>query len=79
MDTQEMMRQFDLLEKKVAALVQRCRSLEEIRSGLEEKVLHLQEQLKQKEDAERKFHELRSKVIEKVDRLIATIDMAADQ
>lgn len=74
MDIDEVMLQFDAIERKVGQLVEQVRSLKARNGELTERVEVLEEELRQKAEAENTYAEQKALIRSKIDGLLTKLD-----
>lgn len=74
MDIDEVMRQFDEIERKVSYLLDQCKTLEAKNAELAEKVQTLEEELKEKAESENIYSEQKALIRSKVDGLLTKLN-----
>ncbi|MGM0452040.1 MAG: cell division protein ZapB [Thermodesulfobacteriota bacterium] len=74
METDEVMRQFDRLETKIASLIDQCKSLEDTNSELRQRVKELESELEEKVAAENQYSEQKALIRSKIDNLLAKLN-----
>ena len=74
MDIDEVMRQFDEVERKLGHLVDQCKSLKAKNAELTEKVEALEEELRKKTEAENNYSEQKALIRSKIDGLLSKLD-----
>lgn len=79
MDIEEILQQFELIEKKVAHVVQVRRELEQQNRDLSNRVEELEQTIQAKAEAERKHDEITTLVQSKIDSLIGRLEGIADE
>jgi chromosome segregation ATPase len=75
-DIDEVMRKFDLLEKKIEYLIEQCSTLEEDNLGLKKTVTDLEVALAAKNEAENKYSDQKALIRSKIDSLIERLNQA---
>lgn len=80
MDIDDVMLQFDQIEKKVGNLIQHCQTLESENARLTARVQDLEADLQKRVDKENTFSEQKERIRLKIDGLLARLDhIAADE
>lgn len=74
MDNDEVMLQFDEVERKIGQLVEQCRSLKARNAELAEKVETLEEELRKKTEQENSYSEQKTLIRSKIDGLLSKLD-----
>jgi len=74
LDIDEVMLQFDEIERKVSYLLDRCKTLEAKNAELAEKVQTLEEELKEKTESENTYSEQKALIRSKVDGLLSKLN-----
>ena len=74
MDIDEVMRQFDEVERKLGHLVDQYKSLTAKNAELTEKVEALEEELRKKTEAENNYSEEKALIRSKIDGLLSKLD-----
>jgi chromosome segregation ATPase len=74
LDIDEVMLQFDAIERKVGQLVEQVRSLKARNGELTERVEVLEEELRQKAEAENTYAEQKALIRSKIDGLLTKLD-----
>ena len=74
MDIDEVMRQFDEVERKLGYLVDQCKSLKTKNAELTEKVEALEEELRKKTETENNYSEQKALIRSKIDGLLSKLD-----
>ena len=74
MDIENVMLQFDQIEKKIGTLIKFCKSLEAANSELIEKVKTLESALQQKVETENKYSEQKELIRSKIDGILIKLD-----
>lgn len=74
MDIDEVMRQFDEIERKVSYLLDQCKTLEAKNAELAEKVQTLEDELKEKAESENIYSEQKALIRSKVDGLLTKLN-----
>lgn len=70
MDSNQINRRFEEIERKIERVIEVCRSQEAINSDLKRTIGKLEEELQQKVEAERRYQEERSLIRSKIDNLL---------
>jgi peptidoglycan hydrolase CwlO-like protein len=73
-DEQNIPQQFKKLEKRVEQLVQKCRDLQDAKSGLETKLSELEQALMTKDVDKQKYVEEKTIIRSKMDDLVGRLD-----
>ncbi len=76
MDIDDVMRQFDLLEKKIEQLIEQRNTLEQDNFALREKVGELEVALEQKAEEESRYSKQKVLIRSKIDSLLEKMDQA---
>ncbi len=74
MDIDEVMRQFDEVERKLGSLVDQCKTLKARNAELTEKIEALEEELSKKTESENKYSEQKALIRSKIDGLLSKLD-----
>lgn len=74
MDIENVMLQFDQIEKKIGSLIKFCKSLEAVNTELKEKVKTLETELQQKVETENKYSEQKAQIRSKIDGILKKLD-----
>lgn len=74
MDIDEVMLQFDAIERKIGQLADQCQSLKTKNAELAEKVESLEEELRKKTEAENAYTEQKALIRSKIDGLLTKLD-----
>lgn len=74
MNDQEVLSQFDKIEKRVEKLIETCRSLEAANVELNNKYERLKQEANGKADAEKRYLEQRDLIRSKVDSLLSRLN-----
>jgi len=74
LDNDEVMLQFDEVERKIGRLVEQCRSLKARNAELAEKVETLEEELRKKTEQENSYSEQKALIRSKIDGLLSKLD-----
>jgi len=74
LDIDEVMRQFDEIERKVSYLLDQCKTLEAKNAELAEKVQTLEDELKEKAESENIYSEQKALIRSKVDGLLTKLN-----
>ena len=74
MDTDEVMRQFDLLENKIGHLIEQCSTLEQENLDLKQKVEELEGSVQEKIEAEQQHSKQKALIRSKIDHLLEKLN-----
>ncbi len=74
MDTDEVMRQFDLLENKIGYLIEQCSTLEQENLELKQKVEELGASVQEKTEAEQQYSKQKALIRSKIDHLLEKLN-----
>ena len=74
MVSEEISQQFDLIEEKVEKLIKVCKSLEKTNVDLKNRIKDLEQELQDRDKAEKQHIEQRDLVREKIDRLMKKLE-----
>lgn len=74
MNDQEVLSQFDKIEKRVEKLIETCRSLEAANVELNNKYERLKQEANGKADAEKRYLEQRDLIRSKIDSLLSRLN-----
>ncbi len=74
MNDQEVLSQFDKIEKRVEKLIETCRSLEAANVELNNKYERLKQEANGKADAEKRYIEQRDLIRSKIDSLLSRLN-----
>jgi len=74
LNDQEVLSQFDKIEKRVEKLIETCRSLEAANVELNNKYERLKQEANGKADAEKRYFEQRDLIRSKVDSLLSRLN-----
>ena len=74
MDNNNVMRQFDQIEEKVANLIERCNLLEKLNFELSVKVKSLEAELTEKVETENKHSEQKALIRSRIDNILSKLD-----
>ncbi len=77
MDIDDVMLQFDQIEKKVGNLIQQCKTLESENERLTSRIQNLEAELQRRVETENTFSEQKEKIRLKIDGLLTKLDLAA--
>lgn len=77
-ETDEVMRQFDLLESKIEQMIEKCSTLEQDNAGLAKKISELEAVLEEKTETENRYSNERELVRSKIDQLLDRLNHASD-
>lgn len=78
MAREEISRQFDVIEDKVEKLIERCKSLEVKNSDFKSKIERLEQELRERHEAEKAYLEQKDLIRGKIDSLLGKLSMFAD-
>lgn len=78
MDTDEVMRQFDLLEDRVEKLIEQCSTLEKDNSDLRQQVMELETVLEEKAEEESRYSKQKALIRSKIDNLLGRLNQTHD-
>jgi hypothetical protein len=78
LDIDNVMLQFDQIEKKIAALIKVCKSFEVANKELTEKVKTLESALQQKIETENQYLEQKALIRSKIDGIMTRLDGLTD-
>ena len=78
MDTDEVMRQFDLLEDRVENLIEQCSTLEKNNSELRQQVMTLEAVLEEKAEEESRYSKQKALIRSKIDNLLGRLNQTHD-
>ncbi len=78
MDTDEVMRQFDLLEDRVENLIEQCSTLEKNNSELRQQVTTLEAVLEEKAEEESRYSKQKALIRSKIDNLLGRLNQTHD-
>ncbi len=73
MENEEIIEQFEEIEKKVDGLIDVCKSLDKKNSDLSSKLQRMETELKKKTETEKKFMDERKAILLKVNRILAKL------
>ncbi len=73
MENEEIIEQFEEIEKKVDGLIDVCKSLDKKNSDLSSKLHRMETELKKKTETEKKFMNERKAILLKVNRILAKL------
>lgn len=73
MENEEIIEQFEEIEKKVDGLIDVCKSLDKKNSDLSSKLHRMETELKKKTETEKKFMDERKAILLKVNRILAKL------
>ena len=79
MDTDEVMRQFDLLEGRIERLIEQNKSLARDNFGLKQKITDLEAVLEEKTEAENNFSQQKALIRSKIDHMLERLNQASEQ
>ena len=78
-DTDEVMRQFDLLEGRIERLIEQNKSLARDNFGLKQKITDLEAVLEEKTEAENNFSQQKALIRSKIDHMLERLNQASEQ
>ncbi len=78
-DTNEVMRQFDLLEDKIEQLIEQNKSLTKDNFELKQKKSDLEAVLEEKTEAENNFSQQKTLIRSKIDHMLERLNQASEQ
>ncbi len=78
MDIDNVMLQFDQVEKKIVSLIKICKSLEASNAELAAQVKNLETELQKKVETENVYSEQKAMIRSKIDGLLTKLDTLAD-
>ena len=73
MDNEQIIEQFEAIEKKVERVIEACKSYEASNRDLRDKIKHLEEELQSRVAAEKRYKEERTIIRSKIDNLLAKL------
>jgi len=75
---EEISRQFDVIEGKVEKLIERCKSLEVKNSEFKNRIERLEQELRERHEAEKVYLEQKDLIRGKIDSLLEKLSMFTD-
>ena len=78
MESEQILQQFDEIEKKVERMIEALKSLEATNKELKDKIENLNEELKGKIEAEKSYNEERDLIRSKIDSLLVRLEEIAE-
>ena len=78
MESEQILRQFDEIEKKVEKLIEAKKSLEATNVELQNDNQRLSDELREKIEAEKSYHEERDLIRSKIDNLLVRLEEMAE-
>ena len=78
MESEQILRQFDEIEKKVEKLIEAKKSLEATHAELRNDNQRLNDELREKIEAEKSYHEERDLIRSKIDNLLVRLEEMAE-
>ena len=74
LETDDVMLQFDVLERKVNDLIERCKAAEDAGSALKARIEELESELQEKENMLNRYSQQKTQVRSKIDDLLERLD-----
>jgi len=78
LDNEQIIEQFDEIEQKVEKLIETCKSYKADNLKLKNRIEKMEEELREKVEAEKNYHEEKALILSKVDGLLVRLGDIAE-